>query len=514
MFGHDVMYARAVPMAVGKDVILHEWTLYDVDEPCTVKVIVPNNEFPDSKINFNPFGLDFEMPFEVHIDKNYFESIWGIGIAPQKRDIIYFPLTNRIYEIESSYLFRDFMQQPVYWKVSLKKYAPKSNRYEPQELRGQLDTISWDSIERFGEEVVMEEEKITKPEQYDPKIGSRKYDPTRLRINDDLVIVESRLMNWSNVLSETQYDLRSIFNPIDNPIAVQYRATVEFSEADQNELGVCGWFKELSSKLTTPKDNVKGQLVLGTAGATTTPLSFTITPNRNYQPNTLLKITRFNGLSLWGEFVSKTPIVGGFVITMAVRNEVVQFLNTYYQNWASGSVTSGYLVEVTYETVMMDGYNTEDNSGWKLSLYASRYFRYLSQTEDVVFSLPNNIVENNWYAFYFNINNCFQQISLDVWVRKWNETSVTPELTTDLENIYSKAIITTNVNRSATGGYQYRLPASNMMYTNIRVFSKSENDLNKQIIILNQTIVQDAQYSIIIDNAIQRLELPWIGQTK
>jgi hypothetical protein len=59
------MYARAVPMAVGKDVVLHEWTLYDVDEPCTIKVIVPNNEFPDSKINFNPFGLDFEMPFEV-----------------------------------------------------------------------------------------------------------------------------------------------------------------------------------------------------------------------------------------------------------------------------------------------------------------------------------------------------------------------------------------------------------------------------------------------------------------
>jgi hypothetical protein len=217
---------------------------------------------------------------------------------------------------------------------------------------------------------------------------------------------------------------------------------------------------------------------------------------------------------VFGNFVSKTPIVGGFIITIAVRNEIIQFLNTYYQNWASGSITSGYQVEVTYETIMMDGLNPDDNSGWKLSLYASRYFNFVSQTENLLFILPNNIVENNWYAYYFNVNNCFQQISLDLWIRKWNESSATPEQTTDLENIYSKAVIATNVNRSATGGYQYRLPASSLAYTNIRVFSRSENDLNKQIIILNQTIVQDAQYSIIIDNALPRLELPWIGQTK
>jgi hypothetical protein len=31
---------------------------------------------------------------------------------------------------------------------------------------------------------------------------------------------------------------------------------------------------------------------------------------------------------------------------------------------------------------------------------------------------------------------------------------------------------------------------------------------------LNQAIVQDAQFAIIIDNAIQRLRLPWIAKTK
>jgi hypothetical protein len=31
---------------------------------------------------------------------------------------------------------------------------------------------------------------------------------------------------------------------------------------------------------------------------------------------------------------------------------------------------------------------------------------------------------------------------------------------------------------------------------------------------LNQAIVKDSQYSIIIDNAIPRLQLPWIANTK
>jgi hypothetical protein len=49
---------------------------------------------------------------------------------------------------------------------------------------------------------------------------------------------------------------------------------------------------------------------------------------------------------------------------------------------------------------------------------------------------------------------------------------------------------------------------------NIRLFDKIETEQSKQSIILNQTISQDAEFATIIDNATQRLVLPWIGQTK
>jgi len=515
LFGHDVQYARTVPLAIGKDFTLHEWTLYDVDDPCYVKVLVPNNEFPDSKINFNPMGLDFEMPFEIHIVKNYFEEVFGIGTAPQKRDIIYFPLTNRIYEIESSYLWKDIMQREVYWKVSLKKYQPKSSRYESKDLRDQFDVLTFDSEERFGEEVRQDELKITKPEQYDPKIGSQDYDPVRLEVSDDLVIVQDFFKNYNLTLSESQYDLRSIFTVSDNPIAVKYRALVEFTAATDQERALCGWFKQIKPKVPLTRDNIKGQIQKGSASATETEISFLISVKRHFTVGQTLKITRFNGLTLYGKFVSSTPYTGGHIVTLTVRNDVLSFIDTYYPGWASPSTASGYILEPTYPAVLLNGYDDTTNSGWRVSIIAGRYVNFISTTEDYLFILPNTLVDDSWYGFFFNINNFYQQISLDLWVRKWSETDSTPQQTSRLENIYSNTIIAAPVNRSANNGaLHYTLPASNLVYTNIRLFNKTESDLEKQIILLNQTIVQDSQFAIIIDNAVPRLTLPWIANTK
>jgi len=512
LFGHDVMYARAVPMAVGKDVTLHEWTLYDVDDPKCIKVVVPNNEFPDNKILFNSMGLDFEMPFEVHIVKEYYEELFGIGTGPQKRDIVYFPLTNRIYEIESSYLFKDFMQKEIYWKVGLKKYAPKANRYEPQDLREQLDSISWDAEERFGEEVRLEAIKTTDPQQYDPKIGSRDYDPTRLNINDNLVITEQKVANYTNILSETQYDLRTVYDPklSSQETAVEYRADVIFKATEERSL--CMWFKEIKPTVAPPKDKVKGYLSLGVAGPTTTPLTYTITAKRNYENGSLIKITRFNGLTLYGEITNMVSSPSGYAYTISISNDIITYLNTYFANWASSFTNNGYYAEPANETILFDGY--ENGEGWKVSIFASRYLIFKDSEKEYLNILQTDLVEDYWYAMFMNISNFYKQLTLDLWVRKWNEQNTQPVQTTDLENIYSNTISNlSTIDRSNTG-VKYKLKGGNLQITNLRLYDKIETEQAKQSIILNETIVQDAQFGIIIDNAIQRLRLPWIAKTK
>jgi len=512
MFGHDVLYARAVPMNRGKDVVLHEWTLYDVDDPICIKALVPDNEFPDNKISFGPMGLDFEMPFEIHIVKEYYESIFGVGTGPQKRDIIYFPLSNRIYEVESSYLFKGIMQNEIYWKVALMKYAPKSNRYEPQDLREIFTELTHDTTREFGEEVNLETIQDTNPQQFDPKIGSRDYDPIRLSVHDDLKIVHYNLNNYSNLLSETQYDLSSIYNPklTNQPIAVEYKAQVNFPATDDRSLSL--WFKEVKPAGTVYKDSLRGYINVGSAGPTVTPITFTIGSKRNYAIGSYLKITRFNGLCLYGTISSVTQITNGYTYVIAVKNEIIQYLNTYYTNWASSFTTTGYYCEQTIEQIIFNGWSNI-NTGWKISLFAGRYFIFTDTSKEYVYILNNSLVEDYWYALYLNISNYFKQITLDLWVRKWNENSPQPEMTTNLENIYSNTITNTGqYDRSAA--INYKLSGGNLSITNLRFYNKTETDNEKQVLMLNQAIVQDAEYAIIIDNSVERLKLPWIAKTK
>jgi hypothetical protein len=211
IFGFDVNYYSVQPQARGRDVSLREYTLFDVvDEKC-VKIMVPGNQFPDNKINFDPFGLQFEEPFEIHIDKRYFEQNFGKGSQPRKRDIIYFPLTNRIYEINSMYLFRDFMYSPVYFKIELKKYQPKSNTYyQDPAYKEELEGIALTTESLFGEEISAEEKKIAKPQQYGT-INTLTQDPVRSYIYKDLSIVGYDLNNNWTIVFNHYYDLSSAF---------------------------------------------------------------------------------------------------------------------------------------------------------------------------------------------------------------------------------------------------------------------------------------------------------------
>ena len=509
LFGIDVMYARAVPMAIGKDIVFNEWTLYDVDEPKCIKVVVPGNEFPDSKINFGPMGLDFEFPFEVHITKAYFEDLFGVGTAPQKRDIVYMPLENRIYEVESSYLYKDLMRTEIYWKVSLIKYQPKSNRKETQNLKEEFEILTTSYQEEFQEELDLLEVHVTKPQQYDPKIGSREYDPTREFVADELLIAEQKILNWSLLLSESQYDLRSMFKDGLQKEAVKYRPFVDLP-ADAERSFSC-WFKELSSGYPVQKDNVKGGLILGTLANGLVPLTFKVSAKRNYTSGDIIKITKFNGLSVYGSWTATNPVSGGYNYTIAVQKDIIDFLNLYYPNW-SGPSGSGYVSERSFENVLLNGYNQETEKGLRISIYASRYFVIRRNDTSHTFILKNNLVQDYWYAVFINMSNFYRQLSLDLWVRKWNETNVNSPQTTDLENIYSmvQPIEPMNMNIDSN----YNLLSGNVSETNIRLYDKIETDHIKQINSLNQTIVSDSQFSIIIDNAVPRLTLPWIAQTK
>jgi hypothetical protein len=207
LFGHDTIYYRALPQGRSKDVILMEYSLYEHDEGQCVKVIVPNNEFPDNKLNMGPFGQDFELPFEVQVDKDYFQKIFGEGTGPQKRDVVYIQKTGRIYEVSSSYLFRDFMNEPLYFKVTLIKWLPKSSA-EQSETLNTLESFTVSATKLFGEEKHDEEIKITNPQQFN--IATTTEDPVRSYLDNKLEIKEEKVLNYYTLISEFHYNLQNL----------------------------------------------------------------------------------------------------------------------------------------------------------------------------------------------------------------------------------------------------------------------------------------------------------------
>lgn len=498
LFGHNVEYYRAVPNKRAQDVTLMEYTLYDVEPAKCIKLLVPDNEFPDSQLSYNPFGIDFEAPFEVHIDKQYWEEVFGEGTGPQKRDIIYFTLNNRIYEVLSSYLFRAFMEQDSYWKVNLIKYTPKTNRYEPTEVRETLDSLSTDTTELFEVEMRETEEDIVKPQQYNPFIGNREYDPSRESINKDIKVLEEKLNNFSTVISEFRYSLMNLANPTQENIAVNYREPVTMSST--SERSYSAWVSPKSPVIFTPVDMVKEITVVDNT------ITIQLLSNRNYIVDDIIKLSRVGGISLYGRV---SDIKSPSEYTLTVSQAVLDVWNQYTSLLTN---TTQFKAERIVPINLINGYNSSENKGIKLDIVANRYIVVKLNETEYVFAMGVDLVKDNWYGIYINISSKFKQINVNVWERKWKENIPSSPQTTELFNIYSKTINGVTI-PDCTTNIKYNLLASNSLITNIRLYDKTA-ELEKQDIMLNQNIVQDSSRAIIIDNALPRNTLPFIGQSK
>ena len=209
LFGHEVSYFRVLPQGRSRDVFLFEYSLYTHDAAQCMKFVVPNNEFPDNKLNMGPFGMAYELPFEVQVDKDYFQNIFGEGSGPQKRDVILFPATGRAYEVSSSYLFRDFMNEPLYFKVTLINWNPKSNVDQNDDVDA-LEEMTVGADKLFSYLMQEEEKAVTNKQQFN--IAYKNDDPVRFYVDDNLSIMNNIVMNYYTRISEHQYDLSSIID--------------------------------------------------------------------------------------------------------------------------------------------------------------------------------------------------------------------------------------------------------------------------------------------------------------
>ncbi len=545
VFGLDVNYYSVQPQARGKDVVLKEYTIFDVvDEKC-VKILVPQNQFPDNKINFDPFGLQFEEPFEVQIDRRYFESLFGKGSQPRKRDIIYFPLTNRIYQINSTYLFRDFMNAPVYFKIELKKYTPRSNTYfQDPAYKEELDGISLTTADLFGEEVQAEEIKSSKPQQYATTITQMEQDPIRSYIYKDLSIIEYDLNNNWTIVLNNYYDLYQAFaddsefgyDPNRYRNAVRYKVLPKSNAT--TELAYTCWFS-----LKNFYDNQQ----LARRSYPVINLTLESTTNELLYFNSY---PRKHNLQAWQSYDSNPD---GYV---AIKGDKLH--------------SGGYEVRIVIDEYRfaVDNNSTDFSEGtiiWKMQKAQSRNLisgLYLDANEDIkgiridlvhsgvmddltnnflgegslVIRLNDTIINSplqfvpefgDWYGVVVNFSNVYKQISANIWEMTYDPTDpndqssklkkVHESVRMFVNNIIFEAPSDIDTDNDSpfygTDNNSYKIYTGPIWLSNVRLF-KNMIDIDTQSTVLNQNIVRDAQLAHIIDNTKPLLNVPKFARNR
>jgi len=252
MWGHPVKYFRVEPDKRSSDVVLMEYSLYNVTESADLKIMVPDNAMPTQEFQYDIFGMGFE-DFEIHLTQGQFKSAFGLGPSPRSRDYLYFPLMNRMYEVRSVSFADEFNMDMTYWRLMLTKYEERtSSIHTDTTIEQEVDDLVTGIEEVFGEELKDEYAKVTKPEQF-KTVFTEVNDGTRYKIHNNLTIKDTEIRNQWTMISKNCYDMSSI-----KDIGVEAVQYVKKSElpADKN-LAITLWFRPSATAFTGAIKNIK-----------------------------------------------------------------------------------------------------------------------------------------------------------------------------------------------------------------------------------------------------------------
>jgi hypothetical protein len=417
MFGHCVRYFKTQAKIESADAVLKEYSLYEVTDVKDIKILVPDNALPDNAIKFMPFDMDFGDGIEVHIVKEHFERAFGFDDLPEQKDYLYFPLIDRLFEVHSAYLYRDFMAAEAYYKVMLYKWQDKANvMRENPDIAKYVDDLTEDFDEILQPEIDKEFIDITKPMQYET-VAVGGFDKVRSSINTILKIEVKDLTNYFTVVGKYFYDMKTAMNW--NDLAVKYKLPVN-RKADENTAFTM-WFKTTKTVFSNTSTNTYDTLLEGYNDITEKGYRFTL----DYVPGTT----------------------------------------------ADSAITKSITIKIN--------------------------------DESLTFDIPV-LNPETWYGLVINHLNEYSQVAVYLWEMKYNPNQPNQNKTTDLKLIYSSnsAITPSEV----ISGGTFELRAGTIGITNVRVMSEAVEE-EKQALFLNQYVVREARYGLLIDNAIPPLRM-------
>lgn len=537
MFGHEVVYFRTLPESDSGDFIFKEWTLFKNVDRKAIKVLVPKNSFPSNDPKYTEFGLDFQAPFQIHLDHKYFQSIFGNGSHPRHRDFLYFPLLNRMYEVTGSYLHRGFMMDPTYWKINLTKYNPNIDMLLTDNSRTFLDNVIQSADELFSDVVEDDTKDATMPQQYNTI--STRFDPARSAIHPDLRIRPLKYYFNHSSLIDNYYDLNAIVSQVSTFEITQddvpTRTSINVERLPHINGGITreydvilayqdsGPYKSWKNNaLVTTDKNVSGNesKYIRVRG----PIDSIPNHDGQSEEGRYIRIEAYKDLSfnkqrniMHGDDGSGTD-VASFKIREA---SIIYNASPVFDKESNCNLSYTCLFNLNNGSdavQFINGYDNESSQGLKIS---GQFVKYTGNNEgDFTINIQingelktftlNSVKTSQWYSVVVSVSNEFKQCGVYIYsvLEDVADISNHTDFVKIFENISSIPELEFNLPEE-----KYYIPSSNMWISNIRLFNtmirEEEHDF-----ILSQQYLKDESKLLIIDNCKVPVNLPYIAKNR
>lgn len=493
MFGIDARWFRAIPQQRSKDVIFQEYTLSSVeDDPICLKVVIPDGNFPDSKYQYDLMGLEYEIPLEVQIDKKYWEEKSGFGTAPQKKDIVYLTAPNKLYQVESSFLKRGFMEQETTWVVNLTKHIPEASRKVGDVLQETIDQYTTTEAEIFGDAIDNDIEKLVDDKQMSP-FNTTERDKYKI-IDRKLLTLPNNVEFYGTIFAQGFYDMSSsetynaieYINPTGDVISPSDdRAITEWIMPQEvtQEYNVLDITEDLSVVPANYKIEIKG----------TTKI---------FETGDIFVISRPGALNFYAKVLdASSASLSNGIYYCKIDEAVETHLASIKSNWTTAK---GYKMKIKDSITILDGINVDTSTGFSVNIYANQYIKITYASQEHVAIMDEQINDNQWYGIVVNIGNSWKQYNVYVWEQH----------PTDAD---SKIRIKFYETLKFTPEYalidRYTVDKSPAYVTNIRLF-KTTIEEEKQAQELLSYFSKDADQALILDNCDYRVRMPYISKQR
>ena len=205
--GIVVKYFQILPESDATDVVMNEHTIKSVKKVCDIKITVPDMEIPSDDVDYDEWGINFAQ-FEIDIEPQLFQEVFGKNARPRIDDMIYLPKPNILYRIANVNNTKGIDEALAFYKCSLKKADDDSNIIKDEFTEEFFQQHVVSAQDAFKEERRDEQIRATDTRQaFKPTIAR---DQNRDTISTDMRIIVEKFTNNGTTIFDNYYNASNI----------------------------------------------------------------------------------------------------------------------------------------------------------------------------------------------------------------------------------------------------------------------------------------------------------------